>query len=163
MTYNPNLHHRRSIRLAGYDYSQAGAYFITICTHDRACILGEIIDGAMIHNEFGDIVTSHWQDLSEHHHNLELDESIVMPNHFHCIIILRQVSPEFTTPISEIVRGFKTFSARQINKMRNCKGIPVWQRNYYERIIRSETELNNIRNYIINNPANWDTDTNKPK
>jgi putative transposase len=160
MKYNPDLHHRRSIRLGGYDYSQAGAYFITICTHDRSSIFGEIIDGEMINNDLGNIVRSRWGKLSKHYQNVELDASIVMPNHLHGIIVLHGTLPEFAMPISEIIRGFKTFSARQINKIRDRKGIPVWQRNYYERIIRTENELNNVRNYIINNPVNWDTDTN---
>lgn len=163
MKYNHDLHHRRSIRLGEYDYSQAGAYFITICTHNRSSIFGEIINGEMINNELGAIVRSRWDRLSKHHQNVELDESIIMPNHIHGIIVLHVASPESSTPISEIIRGFKTFSARQINKVRDCKGVPVWQRNYYERIIRTEQELNNVKNYIINNPISWDTDTNNKK
>jgi putative transposase len=163
MNYNHNLHHRHSIRLSGYDYSQAGAYFITICTHDRSSIFGEIVDGEMINNNLGYIVRSRWDNLSKHHQNVELDESVIMPNHLHGIIALHTTPSESSTPISEIIRGFKTFSARQINKIRDCRGVPVWQRNYYERIIRTEQELNNVKNYIINNPTHWDTDTNNTK
>ena len=107
MEYNPNLHHRHSIRLFGYDYAQSGAYFITICTHNRECIFGEIIDQAMNYNELGNIVRSHWHKLAIHHPNIEVDELIVMPNHLHGIIIIHKSSK----PISEIVRGFKTFSS----------------------------------------------------
>ncbi len=163
MKYNHDLHHRRSIRLREYDYSQAGAYFITICTHDRSSIFGEIIDGQMIDNQLGDIVRSRWQKLSKCYQNVELDASILMPNHLHGIIVLHNTPSEFATPISEIIRGFKTFSARQINKICDRKGIPLWQRNYYKRIIRTEYELTNVRNYIINNPTNWHTDTNHTK
>ena len=154
MEYNPDIHHRHSIRLVGYDYSQSGAYFITICTHNRECIFGEIVDQAMNYNELGNIVRSHWQKLALHHPNIDVDESIVMPNHLHGIIIIHESSK----PISEIIRGFKTFSARKINKLLDRKGYPLWQRNYYERIIRSEDELNNVRQYILNNPANWNQD-----
>ena len=156
MVYNSDIHHRRSIRLVGYDYSQSGAYFITICTNNRECILGEIVDRAMNYNELGNIALSHWQNLATHHPSIEIDEWIVMPNHLHGIIIIHGSSKS----ISEIIRGFKTFSARKINKLLDRTGIPVWQRNYYERIIRSEDELNNVRQYILNNPANWQEDKN---
>ena len=154
MVYNPDIHHRRSIRLIGYDYSQSGAYFITICTRDRERIFGEIVDQKINHNEFGNIAKLHWQNLAKHHPNIEIDESIVMPDHLHGIILIHESSK----PISEIIRGFKTFSARQINKSLDRKGYPLWQRNYYERIIRSENELNNVRQYISNNPGNWNKD-----
>jgi putative transposase len=156
MVYNPDIHHRRSIRLVGYDYSRSGAYFITICTHHRECIFGEIVDRAMNYNELGNIALSHWHNLATHHPNIEIDESIVMPNHLHGIIIVHESSK----PISEIIRGFKTFSARQINRSLDRKGCPLWQRNYYEHIIRNEDELNNIRQYILNNPTNWQEDKN---
>lgn len=156
MVYNPDIHHRRSIRLIGYDYSRSGAYFITICTHNRECIFGEIVDRAMNYNELGNIALLHWHNLATHHPNIEIDESIVMPNHLHGIIIVQESSK----PISEIIRGFKTFSARQINKLLDRKGCPLWQRNYYEHIIRNEDELNNVRQYILNNPTNWQKDKN---
>ena len=88
-----------------------------------------------------------------------MDESIVMPNHLHGIIILES-STVGTKSISEIIRGFKTFSAKAINKERGLRGVPVWQRNYYDRIIRNELELDRVRQYIINNPRNWDADKN---
>ncbi len=159
MKYDPDFQHRRSIRLNGYDYSKSGAYFITICTHDREHLFGDIIDEIMVLNKFGDITRSHWQQLSQHHPNIIMDESIVMPNHLHGIIVLES-SSDSTKPISEIIRGFKTFSAKAINQERDLRGIPVWQRNYYDRIIRNELELDRVRQYIINNPQNWDTDKN---
>jgi putative transposase len=159
MKYDPNFHHRQSIRLNGYDYSKSGAYFITICTHEREYLFGDIVDEIMELNTFGDIVRSHWQQLSQYYPNLIMDESIVMHNHLHGIIILES-STENTRFISEIIRGFKTFSAKAINKERGLHGVPVWQRNYYDRIIRNELELDRVRQYIINNPQNWDTDKN---
>jgi REP element-mobilizing transposase RayT len=164
MKYNPNIHHRRSIRLKRYDYSQPGAYFITICTHQRECLFGEIIDGQMQLNQFGKIVQYHWHNLEKYHSHIQLDEFVVMPNHFHGIIIINKKLDTDTsidiqqTAIPEIIRGFKTFSARQINKIRHQSSVPLWQRNYYERIIRDEEELNQIKKYIINNPLNWTKD-----
>jgi putative transposase len=159
MKYDPDFHHRRSIRLNGYDYSKSGAYFITICTHDREYLFGDIVDGSIELNEFGNIARSHWQQLARYHTNLVVDESIIMPNHLHGIMILES-STENTSSISEIIRGFKTFSAKAINKERGLRGVTVWQRNYYDRIIRNELELDRVRQYIINNPLNWDTDKN---
>ena len=190
MKYNPQIHHRRSIRLQGYDYSQNGAYFITLCTHNRECLFGQIQNGQMILNEYGKIVEQCWNNLSNHYDNIELDAYVIMPNHFHGIILITdnvdnvdnvraiRELPIHELPIHElprqqqkqrqqqrrkmllpkIVGRFKTNSAKQINQMRNTPGISVWQRNYYEHIIRDEKSLENIRNYIINNPAKWQND-----
>jgi putative transposase len=167
MNYNPEFHHRRSIRLKGYNYSTAGAYFITICTHEREQLFGDILDRTMVLNKLGHIAQLHWEKLARHHPNLIVDRSVVMPNHLHGILILdlsilheRGYPNEDIKSISEIIGSFKTFSAREINKIRKLKGVPVWQRNYYERIIRSETELDYVRQYIVNNPINWQTDIN---
>jgi putative transposase len=81
MRYNPDKHHRRSIRLKGYDYTSAGAYFITICTHQRECLLGEIVECEMGLSESGDVVRSHWLKLPQYHAHLRLDAFVVMPNH----------------------------------------------------------------------------------
>jgi putative transposase len=159
MKYNPDFNHRRSIRLNGYDYSRSGAYFITICSYEREYLFGDIVNETMELNTCGYIARSHWQQLSQHHSNIIIDESIVMPNHLHGIIILES-SIDNTKSISEIIRGFKTFSAKKINKERGLRSVPVWQRNYYDRIIRNELELDRVRQYIINNPRNWDADKN---
>jgi putative transposase len=159
MKYDPDFNHRQSIRLNGYDYSTSGGYFITICTHEREHLFGDIVDGIMELNIFGNIARSHWQQLSQHHSNIIMDESIVMPNHLHGIIILES-STDYQKSISEIIRGFKTFSAKAINKERGLRSVPVWQRSYYDRIIRNESELDHVRQYIINNPRNWDADKN---
>ncbi len=88
MTYNPEIHHRQSIRLKGYDYSQAGAYFVTICVKDHVCLFGDVEEGEMILNEYGHVVTKCGQDLTNHYAGITLDAFIVMPNHIHCIIVI---------------------------------------------------------------------------
>jgi REP element-mobilizing transposase RayT len=157
MKFNPEIHHRHSIRLKGYDYSQAGAYFVTIVTHDREPILGEIVNREMRLNKNGRIVEYAWLDLPKHYRNVVLGAFIIMPNHLHCIIILTDHDGK-RYPLSEIVRAFKSFSARRINALRNTQGVPVWQRNYYEHIIRNEQEHERIYNYILVNPLNWEND-----
>lgn len=196
MKYNPDIHHRCSIRLKGYDYAKESTYFITICTQNRENIFGKVVNEIMILNENGIIVENTWYDLPNHNLNIVLDTFIIMPNHVHAIITIvgagskpapkpalkpapkpvqddgaknnraglepdragLEPAPTRITPLSEIVRQLKTFSSKRINIQRNTEGLPVWQRNYYEHIIRSEDELNRIREYIKNNPANWHTD-----
>jgi putative transposase len=192
MKYNPHIHHRRSIRLQDYDYSSEGAYFITMCTQNRECLFGEIVNGEMILNEYGKIVEQCWNDLPNHYDNIALDAYVIMPDHFHGIIfIVGAIQESFNTSVNsvdsvnavdsinsvgaihelprlkqrqqqrrkmllpKIVGRFKMNSAKQINQMRNTPGISVWQRNYYEHIIRDEKSLENIRKYIINNPLQW--------
>jgi putative transposase len=217
MQFNPFKHHRRSIRLRGYDYSSEGAYFVTICTHDRACLFGQVVEGEMVLNEIGKIAEQEWLNTPEKRPNVVLDEFIVMPNHVHGIIIIdnsvgayrntprqddpsprqddpsprqddpsprqddpspRQDDPSprqdgrtsesqapFRSPsgtLGAIVRGFKSASTKQINIYRNTPGIPVWQRNYYEHIIRNADAHNRIRAYIVNNPRRWPQDEENP-
>lgn len=163
--YDPQLHHRRSIRLQGYDYSQEGLYFVTICVQNRLNIFGEIIDRKMILNENGKIVENTWLDLPNHNPNIIPDVFCIMPNHFHAIIEITapvgagskpaQNSPNHS--LSEIIRQFKTFSSRRINQLSGRQG-PIWQRNYYEHIIRNDISYNNIYWYIMNNPEKWADD-----
>jgi REP element-mobilizing transposase RayT len=179
--YSPAIHDRRSIRLQNYDYTGVGAYFITICAHNRKCMFGQVGAGSkpalspgsntaqfsdtqskipMILNKYGEIVIDTWEDLVNHINGIELDAFVIMPNHVHGIIVIGEATP---CPLSEIVRQLKTFSARRINKLRGTQGIPVWQRNYYEHIIRGEDDLNSLREYIDNNPVNWQLDENYPE
>jgi putative transposase len=169
MKFDPKIHHRRSIRLQGYDYSQSGAYYVTIVAHGRECVFGEIINGEMILNEFGEIVQRAWFDLPKHYPHIELGAFCIMPNHVHAVIILIDAvgaglrpAPTVRHPLSEIVRAFKSFSARRINELRKTQGIPVWQRNYYEHIIRNDEEHNRIHLYIESNIDNWSTDDENP-
>ncbi len=163
MIFDPKIHHRRSIRLKGYDYSLPGAYFVTICTQNKICLFGNVNNEEMALNDFGRIVQMVWDELPVHYQFIKLDTFIIMPNHVHGIIGLvgAGLKPA-PTGLPEIVRGFKTFSARYINKTRNTPGISLWQRNYYEHIIRNPEELNRIREYIVNNPLKWHLDRENP-
>ncbi|WP_169239716.1 transposase [Candidatus Roseilinea sp. NK_OTU-006] len=171
MKYDPQKHHRRSIRLKGYDYSQAGAYFVNIVTQARACLFGDVVAGEMRLNDFGQVVHGVWNNLPNHYAGVELDAFVVMPNHVHGIVVIVgagfKPAPTTTTAptqhgLPEIIRGFKTFSARRINELRGTPGVPVWQRNYYEHIIRDDESLNRIREYIANNPSQWAADRENP-
>ena len=191
MNYDPDLHHRRSIRLKNYDYSQTGYYFVTICCYQKQCLFGDIVDGLMQLNQYAEIVAENYQWLSQRYPYLILDEWIVMPNHFHGIMILtdqprrggsrtaptmetaptlnRQdviltdknlpINPELKRKsLGRLIGAFKTVTTKQINQIRNTPGAKIWQRNYYEHIIRNERSLDNIRQYIINNPLSWHKD-----
>ena len=259
MKYDPQKHHRRSIRLKGHDYTSPGAYFITICTHQRQCLFGEIVDGEMQLNEFGNWVDAYWKRLPTHFSHLQLDRFVVMPNHVHGILVLTHnpnkpipfngrgaafgrpsvqlstmlrpnatpgsdqershfhpdcpnpinpnamfgsdqershsvdsvcfdarpnsdhplmnesepgvafgremggngisglpnAAPLRTGSVGAIVLNFKSVTARRINQMRKMISVPVWQRNYYEHIIRDDIALANIQKYIDNNPRSW--------
>ncbi|MDF0666327.1 MAG: hypothetical protein P0119_09705 [Nitrospira sp.] len=172
MTMNHGRHHRRSIRLKGYDYAQAGAYFVTMCTQNRACLFGNVVDGQMRLNECGQVVADSWLWLSARYPHVDLDEWVVMPNHLHGIIILtgpdgrggsRTAPTENRKPIGRLIGAFKTVSTKRLNTMHNSPGVPVWQRNYYEHIVRSEEALIHIRRYIVGNPAHWEEDRENPQ
>ncbi len=157
-----------------YDYSQNGAYFVTLCAHDRACLFGEVVDGAMHLSELGEIITSEWFRTPVLRPQVVLDEFVVMPNHFHAVIaiedsrrgVLPYARPRLRSPsqtLGSIVRGFKSATTASINRRRNSPGAPLWQRNYYEHVIRNESELTRIREYIVNNPAQWAMDRENPE
>ncbi|MGQ0663027.1 MAG: transposase [Pseudomonadota bacterium] len=150
---------RRRLRLPHHDYAQPGAYFVTICSAERACLFGEIIDGTMRLNALGFIVEDAWRDLPQHYEHLRLDEFVVMPNHLHGVLAMDE---GVAFPVPEFVRAFKTFSARRINTRRNTPGAPVWQRSYHDHVVRDEAELARIREYIRNNPIKWELDDENP-
>ncbi len=165
---------RRSIRLADYDYSQDGTYFLTLCVHDRACLFGEVVDGVMRINELGQVTTSEWLRTPVLRTQVVPDEFVVMPNHFHAIItveitsrgVLPYAHPRFRSPsqtVGAIVRGFKSATTKRINEIRGKPRTAVWQRNYYEHVIRNESELSRIREYIANNPHQWSLDRENPQ
>ncbi len=171
-TIMSNHRSRRSIRLKGYDYSADGAYFITICVRDRECLLGEINDGQMILNQYGSIVRDVWGNLPDRVLDIDLDEYIIMPNHFHAIILINK-SPESIEIhkdldvddikarrkmiLPKVVGRFKMLTAKAINQSREIEG-SFWQRNYYERVIRNEEDCQIVRQYIVNNPVKWEMD-----
>ncbi|MBI3089709.1 MAG: transposase [Candidatus Tectomicrobia bacterium] len=166
-------HHRRSIRLESYDYSQPGAYFVTVCTRNRACVLGHITDGQMRLNSHGASIQACWQELPQRYHHVGLDSFIVMPNHLHGILVLsadrRGGSRTAPTPCVEqkplgrLIGVFKTVSTKRINEMQGAPGRTIWQRNYFERVIRNEEELRHIREYLVTNPSRWAVDRENPE
>ena len=177
MAYSSQKHFRRSIRLNEYDYSQSGAYFITICTYKRECLFGEIVDGEMQLNEFCEIVATCWDEVPHHFENVELDAFITMPNHVHGIVIItnsvgaRHASPlqypqtprgPKSQSLGAIVGSFKSTITKRINKIRSISCAPLWQRNYYEHIIRNEETLNRVREYILTNQLRWHLDRENP-
>jgi len=203
--YNPSLHHRRSIRLKGYDYSQAGLYFITICTQHHACLFGEIHTNApdignphirattrvaptdalvaapnapeMILNAAGKMIESEWLKLPERFPNIRLHEFAIMPNHFHAIIQIVGAAlaaaptlPERaatraapTKSVGDMIGAFKSISTgHYIRRVKQHEWPPfngkLWQRNYWEHVIRDEESYLHIAEYIVNNPAGWQND-----
>jgi putative transposase len=172
---------RHSLRLRGFDYTSAGAYFVTLCVADRACFLGEIVDGAMCLNPLGRIVAESWLALPTRFPVIKLDAFVVMPNHFHGIIILNEIhvppapsgsvgakqappaDKQSATPsLSQVIQAFKSISAIACNRASGRTGLPFWQRGYHDRIIRDDHELQEIRAYIASNPARWTEDDEYP-
>jgi len=170
MPYDSFKHHRRSIRLRGYDYTAPGAYFITIDTHGGLCIFGEIACGVMRLNDFGKIANAEWLKTPSLRPGIALDEFQIMPNHMHGIIVINDdkqpdhipAIEQFSKPvigsIPTIVRAYKSAVTYHINRIRNAPGAELWHSNYYEHIIRDIYELSRIRKYIRNNPLQWDID-----
>jgi REP element-mobilizing transposase RayT len=158
---------KNSLRLRGYDYSQGGGYFITVCTDGREHLFGEIHDVKMIENQNGQIVGACWNDLPNHYPNVELDEFVVMPNHVHGIIFIieNDVGARHASPLQakrydlgDIVGSWKSAVTKQINELRGTQGASIWQRSFHDHIIRDEKSLNRIREYIITNPERWEYD-----
>lgn len=183
MKYDPQVHHRRSIRVQSYDYSQPGSDFVTLVTFQRKPLFGEVRDEEMILSESGRIVWEIWCSLPERYPEIELDEAIVMPNDFHGILWINgdvgaihelpQLENELPLKASDlederlrrrrmvlpkVIGYFKMNAAKAINLHQRRPGAPVWQRDYFERIMRGETELNDTRLYIRDNPRRWQYD-----
>ena len=168
---------RKSTRLRDYDYAQPGLYFVTICTRKRECILGYVKDGRVRLNEYGELAESCWSGLGGRFVNVETHEHVVMPNHFHGILALIEncrggvsppvgvgagTAPLHTATLGHAVACFKYESTRSINRLRCTPGASVWQRNYYEHVIRNEHDLRQVREYIANNPLRWELDRENP-
>ena len=203
MPYDPDKHDRQSTRLPEWDYRTPAAYFVTVCTHDRVCLFGEVVRGRMSLNAYGRVVTAEWRRTERVRDNVMLDAFVVMPNHVHGIIVITadggastdgDVSPDssgilpdgtganrgrgtarraptgnerrFGKPrsgsLSTIVGAFKSAVTRCINRLRDTPGAPVWQRNFYERIVRHRREMDRTRTYIRQNPARWHGDRHHP-
>jgi REP element-mobilizing transposase RayT len=207
MPYDPDQHDRQSIRLPGWDYRRPAAYFVTICTHDRARLFGTVVDGRMVLNAYGQIVAEEWHRTERVRDNMALDAFVVMPNHVYGIIGItansdgdganrdggmlpgpsgistgnagtrrgrgsspvnpyghtnRSFGGAVAGSLSTIIRQFKSIVTKRINRRRGTPGAPVWQRNFYERIIRDEREWHAVRRYIRQNPARWHRDRHHP-
>ena len=182
MKNNPNNHHRRSIRLKGYDYSQAGAYYVTVCTHNHLCLFGHVVNEKMMLNDPGRMIQSVWDQLTNQFSNIELDEYVIMPNHIHGISFIVGASlvgaqpstwqgagtrPAPTVGLGHIVGAFKSIATNEYIRGVKQHGWPtfagkLWQRNYYERVIRNDVELKRIRQYIVENPMKWEFDHENP-
>jgi REP element-mobilizing transposase RayT len=186
--YNPEIHHRQSIRLRGFDYSSSGAYFVTLCSEERECLFGGVCDGEMVLNDAGKIIKRTWKTLEIKFPEIIQGEFVIMPNHFHGIICITDTvgallaAPAFDVQkcnndaaiaenkgaassaptLGKIMRIFKSISAIEVNRILDRKGQPLWQRNYYDRIIRDEKELAAISEYIALNPIRWAEDKENP-
>jgi putative transposase len=147
---------RKLPRLPGYDYSQNGAYFITICTLNRHSIFGEVLTGEMQLNTCGEIAQNCWDDLPNHYKHIELDAFVIMPNHVHGIVLIFEQNPKHGLP--EIVRAFKSYTTKRINRYEETSNRTIWQRSYYDVILRNEKDLNIRRQYIQANPRRWTED-----
>ena len=181
------LPNRRSIRMQGYDYSGEGLYFVTTCVQNMKCLLGKVVDGEMVLNDAGEIAKQCWLDIPNHFLHIVLHEFIIMPNHVHSIpeithsVGANNYLPEntgkeshsppnttFRSPsktIGSVIRGFKIGVTKWIRNNKRTKDFSslqesksIWQRNYYEHIIRNYTSYINIAEYIQSNPMNWTTD-----
>jgi REP element-mobilizing transposase RayT len=205
-----DVHHRPSIRLQGYDYAQGGAYFVTLCTFNRECLFGDVIDGELRLSDIGEIVEREWQQTPIVRPSVLLDVFVVMPNHVHGIIVLpdmggttrdrgdegatsqkatprghprvaptnitthrvapttamptRRVAPTGPAPgsIGAVIGQFRSIATKRIRSTCRLPDLIVWQRNYYDHVIRNERDLDRIRQYIVNNPARWADDENHP-
>ena len=157
---------RKRNRLNKFDYSSQGYYFVTICVKDRVCCFGDVVGGEMVLSDYGQVVKDCWLGLPNHYQNAKLDHFVVMPNHFHGIIIISSVGnglkpfPTSTHGLSEIIRGFKTFSSRTINNLNQIHF--SWQKSFYDHVIRQDESLDKIREYILNNPKQWELDEENP-
>lgn len=170
MTCTP-LPSRRSIRLPDYDYTFPAAYFVTLLAWQCRPVFGQVIDHTVQLSKTGVLAQREWLRLGQRFGHVELDEFVVMPDHVHGILLLTDVkdSSSETNPADEpsaqphvepgslgaIVRAYKSTVARLVNFNRFSDGGPLWQRNYYERVVDDERDLEQIREYIRSNPMNW--------
>ncbi len=164
---------RRSMRLQGYDYRQSGAYFVTICTYQRLNTFGTMIDGKMVLSQWGEIVDDEWRRTETVRADVELDAYVIMPNHLHGVVLIvddatanrsandcHNANLQNTAgSLEQIIGHFKSIATKRIRSVAATREAPVWQRGFYEHIIRNEKSLNEIRTYIISNPWRWSEDS----
>lgn len=155
MTEPLNLPQRRSIRLSGYDYAAAGAYYITLCTQERRPLFGSFDEQARLRpTAAGYVVLGCWHWLAQHYAHVELAEFVLMPDHLHGVIVLHPGGVP-RKPLGQLIGAFKTVSAKHLGQLAAAPSVPVWQRNYYEHIVRDAADHARIAGYIAQNPARW--------
>jgi putative transposase len=165
MPFDPTRHHRRSIRLRGYDYSLPGAYFVTICARERRCLFGKVVDNQAYFTQAGELVVHSWDSLPQHFPEVELNAFVLMPNHIHAIIVLEEHASASTVmdpkrpTLGQVVAFFKYQTTKGLNELWQTPGEPVWQRNYFEHVIRNEASLRQLREYVTHNAAHWQQDS----
>ncbi len=176
--------HRRSLCLKHYDYSQAGCYFVTICTQERLHLFGEIVDGEMVCGDAGRMVHTLWYEIIDDFHNVHLHEFVIMPNHIHGIIeivgaslvgainvdnsnsnikMTSRASTRGAPTVGDVVGAFKSKTTNQYIKMVKNGTLPpfnkrIWQRNYHEHVIRDDVDYERVAMYTVNNPLTWEDD-----
>jgi putative transposase len=172
MTLYKGKYRIESARLPGWDYSSPGYYFLTVCTHDRGNLFGDIANGKMFLNEFGTIVQNEWENSFIIRRELLSDEFVVMPNHFHGIVRVVEIGNKTGVPVdvveqpprirpksvSSFMAGVKSVVTKRINEIRKTPGAHVLQYQFHDHVVRNEQELISIRQYIQNNPVNWKQD-----
>ncbi len=146
---------RKSPRLEGYDYRSAGYYFITFCTHEKQPTMGRIVNQTMYRSDLGNILERCWLDISKHYEGIQLDQYVVMPNHFHGILVID--SDKNKANISAVVGSVKAAASREFRRLSGCRGT-IWQSSFHDHIIRDLRGLDKIREYIQTNPAKWGED-----
>jgi REP-associated tyrosine transposase len=154
-------HASRSIRLRSYDYSTVGAYFFTVVTLERICRFGDIRGDEAVLNGLGDAVVGVWNALPQRFAEVELDAFVVMPNHVHGIIWLIERDDAGARALGDVIGAFKSLSTRELNHLLSRSGA-IWQRNYFEPVVRNERELDAIRRYVDENPSRWALDHENP-
>jgi len=162
MGYDPSRHHRHSIRLSGYRYDTDGVYCVTLCVLQRQMLFGKMSGGLMLLNEAGRLVQSEWLALPARFPKVYLEDFVIMPNHLHGLIVLSSEARLETSPpvpeLGDVVGAFKSLSTRAVSSHLGEGARRIWQRNYYEQIVRSDSMLNGLRQYIADNPGHWQDD-----
>ncbi|HET9137345.1 MAG TPA: transposase [Candidatus Kapabacteria bacterium] len=160
---------RKSTRLANHNYQEPGSYFITICSHNKAATFSTIKENSLHLSIYGEVIEQCWQEIPEHFRNTRLDSFVIMPNHIHGVIhiddwntskpiIAESMSSLKPSSLGSIIASFKSASTKYIRKRVNDASVEIWQRNYYDRVIRNEKELLQVRQYIEANPLKWRED-----
>jgi putative transposase len=183
MTYDPEKHNRKSLRLKHYDYTKRGEYFITICTENKKFLFGDVVNAKMHLNDFGRIAARCWLEIPIHFEKVDLDVFVAMPNHVHGILALNYPDKEIKVingrgtaccaqkrsfgsaipgALSTIIRSYKSAVSKEINNLLKTPGNKIWQRNYYDHIIRFDNEFWDIHYYIVRNPEDWEKDMYNP-